>query len=90
MLAVIWPSFPAHPRTRKRIADFGLHAGQLRVLDPLSDIEFLGMQSRATIIITTPRDTGRNDIPGRPLLDSPREYRAPRYGFCRNQRSCRT
>jgi UDP-N-acetylglucosamine 2-epimerase (non-hydrolysing) len=28
--------FPAHPRTRKRIADFGLTAGQLCVLDPLS------------------------------------------------------
>jgi UDP-N-acetylglucosamine 2-epimerase (non-hydrolysing) len=37
-LAVV---FPAHPRTRKRIADFGLHAGQLQVLDPLSYLEFL-------------------------------------------------
>jgi UDP-N-acetylglucosamine 2-epimerase (non-hydrolysing) len=44
--------FPAHPRTRKRIADFGLHAEQLRLLDPLSYIEFLGMQSRATVVIT--------------------------------------
>jgi len=44
--------FPAHPRTRKRIADFGLHAGQLRVLDPLPYIDFLGMQSRATVVIT--------------------------------------
>lgn len=44
--------FPAHPRTRKRIADFGLHAGQLQVLDPLSYLEFLGMQSRATVVIT--------------------------------------
>jgi UDP-N-acetylglucosamine 2-epimerase (non-hydrolysing) len=48
-LAVI---FPAHPRTRKRIADFGLHAGQLRVLDPLPYVDFLGMQSRATVVIT--------------------------------------
>ncbi len=44
--------FPAHPRTRKRIADFGLHAGQLQILDPLSYLEFLGMQSRATVVIT--------------------------------------
>jgi len=44
--------FPAHPRTRKRIADFGLHADQLQVLDPLSYLEFLGMQSRATVVIT--------------------------------------
>jgi len=44
--------FPAHPRTRKRIADFGLQAGQLRVLDPLPYVDFLGMQSRATVVIT--------------------------------------
>jgi UDP-N-acetylglucosamine 2-epimerase (non-hydrolysing) len=44
--------FPAHPRTRKRIADFGLHSEQLQILDPLSYLEFLGMQSRATVVIT--------------------------------------
>jgi len=44
--------FPAHPRTRKRIADFGLHADQLQILDPLSYLEFLGLQSRATVVIT--------------------------------------
>jgi len=48
-LAVV---FPAHPRTRKRISDFGLNAEQLRVLDPLSYVDFLGMQSRATVVIT--------------------------------------
>jgi UDP-N-acetylglucosamine 2-epimerase (non-hydrolysing) len=44
--------FPAHPRTRKRIADFGLHADQLQILDPVPYLEFLGMQSRATVVIT--------------------------------------
>src|SRR5216683_858245 len=44
--------FPAHPRTRKRIADFELHADQLQILDPLSYLDFLGMQSRATVVIT--------------------------------------
>jgi len=48
-LAVV---FPAHPRTRQRIADFGLNAGQLRVLDPLPYIDFLGLLSRATVVIT--------------------------------------
>ncbi len=48
-LAVV---FPAHPRTRKRIADFGLNPGQLRVLDPLPYVDFLGLQSRATVVIT--------------------------------------
>ncbi len=44
--------FPAHPRTRKRIADFGLHPDRLQIVDPLSYLEFLGMQSRATVVIT--------------------------------------
>jgi len=48
-LAVV---FPAHPRTRQRIADFGLNAGQLRMLDPLPYVDFLGLQSRATVVIT--------------------------------------
>jgi UDP-N-acetylglucosamine 2-epimerase (non-hydrolysing) len=48
-LAVV---FPAHPRTRKRIADFKLDAGQLRVLDPLPYLDFLGLQSHATVVIT--------------------------------------
>lgn len=48
-LAVV---FPAHPRTQKRIADFGLNAGHLRLLDPLPYVEFLGLQSRATVVIT--------------------------------------
>jgi UDP-N-acetylglucosamine 2-epimerase (non-hydrolysing) len=48
-LAVV---FPAHPRTRQRIADFGLNAGQLRVLDPLPYVDFLGLQARATVVIT--------------------------------------
>jgi len=29
-----------------------LHADQLQILDPLSYLEFLGMQSRATVVIT--------------------------------------
>jgi UDP-N-acetylglucosamine 2-epimerase (non-hydrolysing) len=48
-LAVV---FPAHPRTRKRIADFGLDAGQLRLLDPLPYVDFLGLQARAAVVIT--------------------------------------
>ena len=44
--------FPAHPRTRQRISEFGLNPGQLRVLDPLPYIDFLGLQSHATVVIT--------------------------------------
>jgi len=48
-LAVV---FPAHPRTRQRIAEFGLKAEQLRLLDPLPYVDFLGLQSRAQVVIT--------------------------------------
>lgn len=48
-LAVV---FPAHPRTRQRIASFGLNASQLQVLDPLPYIEFLTLQMGAAVVIT--------------------------------------
>ncbi len=52
--------FPAHPRTRKRIADFGPSAGmdfetigkRLQILDPLPYLQFLGLLSSATAVIT--------------------------------------
>jgi UDP-N-acetylglucosamine 2-epimerase (non-hydrolysing) len=48
-LAVV---FPTHPRTRKRIADFALSVGQLLLLDPCPYLDFLGLQSRAAVVIT--------------------------------------
>jgi UDP-N-acetylglucosamine 2-epimerase (non-hydrolysing) len=48
--------FPTHPRTRQRIAEFGLElklkTDQLRLLDPLPYVDFLGLQSRARVVIT--------------------------------------
>ncbi len=44
--------FPAHPRTRQRIAEFGLRAPQLQLLDPLSYVDFLALQSHAQVVIT--------------------------------------
>ena len=44
--------FPVHPRTRQRIADFGIDASKLHLLDPLPYIEFLALQRRATVVIT--------------------------------------
>ena len=44
--------FPVHPRTRKRIADFGLDVRQMRLLDPLPYVDFLALQARATVVIT--------------------------------------
>ena len=44
--------FPVHPRTRKRIADFGIEVSKLNLLDPLPYIEFLSLQRRATVVVT--------------------------------------
>jgi UDP-N-acetylglucosamine 2-epimerase (non-hydrolysing) len=48
-LAVV---FPAHPRTRQRIADFGIQVEKLHLLDPVPYIEFLSLQRGATLVIT--------------------------------------
>ena len=47
--------FPVHPRTRDRIAQFGLSTEKLHLLEPVPYIEFLALQRRATAVIT---DTG--------------------------------
>jgi UDP-N-acetylglucosamine 2-epimerase (non-hydrolysing) len=47
--------FPVHPRTRQRVTEAGLNCvsnDQLRMLDPLSYVDFLGLQTRATVVIT--------------------------------------
>ena len=48
-LAVV---FPVHPRTRRRIAEFGFNTGHLCLLDPLPYVDFLGLQSRAQVVLT--------------------------------------
>ncbi len=46
--------FPIHPRTRQRLAEFGLANGRasMRFMDPLSYLQFLGLQTRAAVVIT--------------------------------------
>jgi UDP-N-acetylglucosamine 2-epimerase (non-hydrolysing) len=49
--------FTVHPRTRKRLSDFGLlervtHATGIRATEPLSYIEFMNLVMHATIAIT--------------------------------------
>jgi len=44
--------FPAHHRTRQRLAEFGLNADQLHIIDPLPYIDFLALQTRSTVVIT--------------------------------------
>ena len=44
--------FPVHPRTRQRVAEFGINAPRLHLMGPLPYIEFLAMQRRAAVVIT--------------------------------------
>jgi UDP-N-acetylglucosamine 2-epimerase (non-hydrolysing) len=44
--------FPVHPRTRQRIADFGIDVAHLQLLEPMPYIEFLALQRRAAVVIT--------------------------------------
>ncbi|HVZ59747.1 MAG TPA: UDP-N-acetylglucosamine 2-epimerase (non-hydrolyzing) [Terriglobales bacterium] len=44
--------FPIHPRTRRRIAEFGMDVSKLHLAEPQPYIEFLALQRRATVVIT--------------------------------------
>src|SRR5437870_4270873 len=44
--------FPIHPRTRKRVGDFGLSLDGIRTMDPLGYLEFLNLESTATVVLT--------------------------------------
>jgi UDP-N-acetylglucosamine 2-epimerase (non-hydrolysing) len=44
--------FPAHPRTRQRIREFGLETTNLHLTEPMPYIEFLALQTGAAVVIT--------------------------------------
>jgi len=44
--------FPVHPRTRRRIAEFGIDVDRLYLLEPMAYIEFLALQRSAAVVIT--------------------------------------
>jgi UDP-N-acetylglucosamine 2-epimerase (non-hydrolysing) len=44
--------FPIHPRTRQRIGDFGLSMDGIRTMNPLGYLEFLNLESTATVVLT--------------------------------------
>jgi len=47
--------FPVHPRTMQKIQDFSLTIpdnGNLRLMEPMGYLDFLTLQSRATVVIT--------------------------------------
>jgi UDP-N-acetylglucosamine 2-epimerase (non-hydrolysing) len=46
--------FPVHPRTHRRIIDFGMQASGegLRLLEPLGYLDFLALQAHASLVLT--------------------------------------
>jgi UDP-N-acetylglucosamine 2-epimerase (non-hydrolysing) len=44
--------FPVHPRTRAKMAQFGLSERHIRIVEPLTYLAFLGLQRHATAVIT--------------------------------------
>ncbi len=44
--------FPIHPRTAKRVHEFGFSTQGIRTMDPLGYLEFLNLESTATVVLT--------------------------------------
>jgi UDP-N-acetylglucosamine 2-epimerase (non-hydrolysing) len=44
--------FPVHPRTAKCVNDIGVSSDGIRMMDPLGYLEFLNLESSATIVLT--------------------------------------
>jgi UDP-N-acetylglucosamine 2-epimerase (non-hydrolysing) len=44
--------FPAHPRTRAKMAEFGIEAGGVTMMDPVPYEEMLRLMTRAHVVIT--------------------------------------
>ena len=83
--------FPVHPRTRARMKDHQLQFSGLLLTQPLTYLQFLGLQRHATVVIT---DSGgiqeETTYPRRPVPDGSREHRAADYRPCRHEPSGRS
>ena len=44
--------FPAHPRTQKRIEEFGVDTEPIRMLDPVGYLDFLQLEANAALALT--------------------------------------
>jgi UDP-N-acetylglucosamine 2-epimerase (non-hydrolysing) len=44
--------FPVHPRTRDRMKRFGIDGGRVSLSEPLTYLQFLGLQRHAAVVIT--------------------------------------
>src|SRR3989454_7398381 len=43
--------FPIHPRTAKRVSEFGLSLNGIRTMEPLGYLELLNLESTATVVV---------------------------------------
>jgi len=44
--------FPIHPRSRRKIEEFGLDPGRVQITDPFGYLEFLNLMSNASVVLT--------------------------------------
>ncbi|MEM3465808.1 MAG: UDP-N-acetylglucosamine 2-epimerase (non-hydrolyzing), partial [Candidatus Jordarchaeales archaeon] len=44
--------YPIHPRSRRRLEDFGLRANGVRLIEPLDYLSFLQLESKARLVLT--------------------------------------
>jgi UDP-N-acetylglucosamine 2-epimerase (non-hydrolysing) len=44
--------FPVHPRTRQRIEQIGVDLGDVKLVEPLGYLEFLGLMTEAAVVLT--------------------------------------
>lgn len=44
--------YPIHPRSRKKLGEFGLKTGSLKVIEPVDFLEFLQLENNARLILT--------------------------------------
>ncbi len=80
--------FSIHPRTRKRLEEFGLldtisNTPTIRATEPLSYIEFMNLVMGCTIAITDSGGVQEETTTWDSLCDAAREHRAPDHAHAR-------
>ena len=51
--ADVFVIFPVHPRTRERIAEYGINVSDgVRLTEPIGYVDFLGLQAHAAVVVT--------------------------------------
>ena len=78
--------FPVHPRTRRRIAEFGIDVSKFHLLDPMPYLEFLSLTpARRGRNYRFRRHPGRDHLPEYSLSDAAQQHGAACHGGARHQ-----